>query len=334
MPRRPGRGSPGPPRRDLRGGPRYRHGAPPPLRADLRARNAPGAGTGRSDSDAGSPRAVPLAPPAGGGGMGVVYEAFDEKLERRVALKLIRSDQLVFADSRRRFEREVRAAGRLDHPNLCPIYGGGELGGVPFLAMRYVEGQSLAAWIRQRREVSSAPSSSRGARSRLGLDVALVIEKVARALHAAHEAGVVHRDVKPANVLIDAAGEPVLVDFRRRAGRRLLDRWPDADWRATGHAGLHGARAGVGEGRRRPSHRRVRPRRDALRVPHASLSLRVVRAGRALPPHPHGAAARSARLRPLHRQRAQCRGREGAREGPGPALRQRRRARRGVAPHP
>ena len=150
----------------------------------------------------------------GGGGMGVVYEAFDESLGRRVALKLIRSDQMAFVDSRRRFEREVRAAGRLDHPNLCPIYEAGEVDGVPFIAMRYVEGRSLAAWIREQREAGSAAGSLRGgARSRLGLDAVLVVEKVARGLHAAHEAGVVHRDVKPANVLIDEEGEPALVDF-------------------------------------------------------------------------------------------------------------------------
>ena len=150
----------------------------------------------------------------GGGGMGVVYEALDEKLGRRVALKLIRSDHMIFADARRRFEREVRAAGRLDHPNLCPIYEAGEIDGVPYLAMRYVEGRSLADWIQRGLEAGAAQSSSSGgARSRLGLDVVLVIEKVARALHAAHQAGVVHRDVKPANVLIDEAGEPVLVDF-------------------------------------------------------------------------------------------------------------------------
>ena len=79
----------------------------------------------------------------GGGGMGVVYEAHDEKLNRRVALKIIRGEQMFFADARQRFAREMQAASRLDHPHLCPIYDAGEIDGVPYLAMRYVEGRSL-----------------------------------------------------------------------------------------------------------------------------------------------------------------------------------------------
>jgi serine/threonine protein kinase len=138
----------------------------------------------------------------GGGGMGVVYEARDEKLNRRVALKIIRRDQSFFAGSRERFAREMQAASRFDHANLCPIYEAGEIDGVPYIAMRYVEGHSLAALLEARRsERASASTSSRSSSGRRRLEATLLlIEKLARALHAAHEAGLVHRDVKPANV--------------------------------------------------------------------------------------------------------------------------------------
>jgi serine/threonine-protein kinase len=160
------------------------------------------------------PAAGALLRKIGGGGMGVVYEARDERLNRRVALKIIRGDQHFFAGSRARFAREMQAASRLDHPHLCPIYDAGEIDGVPYIAMRYVEGRSLAALLTERRrERADASSRSRPSSGHTRLDDVLLIEKIARALHAAHEAGIVHRDVKPANVLIGSDGEPVLVDF-------------------------------------------------------------------------------------------------------------------------
>ncbi len=150
----------------------------------------------------------------GGGGMGVVYEAHDEKLDRRVALKVLRRDQMYFDGARQRFGREVLAASRLDHPNICPVYEAGEIDGVPYLAMRFVDGPSVAQVIDERRGArgNGARGTTGGSDSRGGDQVALV-EKLARALHTAHGAGLVHRDVKPANVLIDRDGEPVLVDF-------------------------------------------------------------------------------------------------------------------------
>ncbi len=148
----------------------------------------------------------------GGGGMGVVYEAHDEKLDRRVALKVIRREYMFFDGSRERFGREVLAASRLDHPNICPVYEAGELGGVPYLAMRFVDGPSLADVLERRRQEKPDGSSTAGSQGRR-LDQVALVEKLARALHAAHEAGLIHRDVKPGNVLIDGDDEPVLVDF-------------------------------------------------------------------------------------------------------------------------
>lgn len=141
----------------------------------------------------------------GRGGMGSVYLAEDETLERRVALKVILPE---FADNegfRRRFEREAKSAASIDHPNVVPVYAAGVLDGVLYLAMRYIEGADLE------RRLGKAPEG------KLDVDASLrVLAAVASALDAAHERGLVHRDVKPANVLLegDAGRESVfLTDF-------------------------------------------------------------------------------------------------------------------------
>ncbi len=141
----------------------------------------------------------------GGGGMGEVYLAEQPRLKRHVALKLIRHSLALSANSRARFAREIEAISALDHPGICPVFDAGEVDGMAYLAMRYLEGESLAARIERARAARLPPAAA--------LDVAALIEKTARALHHAHERGVVHRDVKPANVMIAPAGDPVLVDF-------------------------------------------------------------------------------------------------------------------------
>ncbi|MBL4845954.1 MAG: protein kinase [Planctomycetes bacterium] len=136
----------------------------------------------------------------GRGGMGVVLEAFDKRLERRVALKVLLSGDLAGSDARERFQLEARAAARLKHPNLVAVHEVGEEGGRPFLVMDYVEGESLAAWLRR-----DGPLPSHRA--------AEIAYCLAEALYTAHVCGILHRDVKPANVLIAKDGKTLLTDF-------------------------------------------------------------------------------------------------------------------------
>ncbi len=204
---------------------RWRRGAAVPLeeyvrqfpeyRDELPARLLPLLG------DRPTPHAEPPAPERvgryrvlrrlGAGAMGVVYLAHDPVLDRDVALKLPRvpPDAPHLAE---RFVREGRAAARLHHPNICPVYDAGESDGTPYLAMRYVAGAPLTAAL-------PPPLPPRQA--------ADVVRRLALAVQGAHDQGVVHRDIKPANVLVPDGGyEPVLTDFG--LARRLAD-----DTRAT-----------------------------------------------------------------------------------------------------
>jgi serine/threonine-protein kinase len=137
---------------------------------------------------------------AGRGGMGVVYRATELRLGRPVALKLIAADRAADPAFRARFEREARMTASIDHPNVIPVYAAGEDGGHLYLVMRWVSGTDLHALVRA--EGRLAPRRA-----------ALIVEQVAAALDAAHEAGLVHRDVKPANVLLDAGDHVYLSDF-------------------------------------------------------------------------------------------------------------------------
>jgi tetratricopeptide (TPR) repeat protein len=145
----------------------------------------------------------------GRGGQGVVYLAVDDRLGRRVALKTLGASRSFASDALARLRQEARTLAALDHPGLCAVYEAAESDGEAYLAMRYVEGESLAARIARRAaERNGAPPGARD------VDDALrVVEAVARAAHAAHEAGVVHRDLKPANVVVQADGSPVVLDF-------------------------------------------------------------------------------------------------------------------------
>jgi serine/threonine protein kinase len=136
----------------------------------------------------------------GVGGMAAVYQARDERLGRVVALKLLAGDEEV----RTRFVREARAVAAVDHPHIIPVYAAGESDGMQFIAMRFVPGETLYGVIR----VSGALPPRRAAG---------FVSPVASALDAAHAAGLVHRDVKPGNILVDARRggpeHPYLTDF-------------------------------------------------------------------------------------------------------------------------
>jgi len=152
----------------------------------------------------------------GRGGMGVVYEARQESLERRVALKLLPPSLLVREDAVRRFVREARVAARLRHPHVVATYGMGIEDETPYFAMEYVEGETLEDLLaRQRRgEPSSRPPFDR---TELRLDscvrIAELFAGAAEGLHHAHVHGVVHRDLKPSNLILDADGRLRILDF-------------------------------------------------------------------------------------------------------------------------
>jgi serine/threonine-protein kinase len=134
------------------------------------------------------------------GGMGSLYLARDPAIDRLVAIKLLREG---FEDEsvRERFAREVRATGRLHHPNIVTIFDTGEHGNRPFIAMEYIAGETLASVIHRRAPVSIVEKLT-------------ILEEVCDALGCAHEAGIIHRDIKPANVMIeDATGAVKILDF-------------------------------------------------------------------------------------------------------------------------
>jgi serine/threonine protein kinase len=135
----------------------------------------------------------------GVGGMGIVYDAEDERLPRRVALKFL-SDELVGnPDAIRRFRREAYTLARLNHPNICTIYEIEDHDGKPFIAMERLEGTNLKTHI-----------ARKTLETREILDIAA---QICEALDAAHGAGIVHRDIKPGNIFVGTTGQVKVLDF-------------------------------------------------------------------------------------------------------------------------
>jgi WD40 repeat protein/predicted Ser/Thr protein kinase len=136
----------------------------------------------------------------GKGGMGAVFLAEDTQLHRKVALKV---PTLALPDDPEigeRFQREARAAATLHHPNICPVHDVGEINGIRYLTMAYIEGATLSKVIAGGKPVTPTKAAS-------------AVRKLALALQHAHEHGIVHRDLKSGNVMVDRRGEPILMDF-------------------------------------------------------------------------------------------------------------------------
>ena len=135
----------------------------------------------------------------GKGGMGAVFLAYDSQLEREVALKIPK-----FASNRpelvERFLREARAAAKLRHPGICPIYDVGQIDGTHFLTMAFIDGQPLAKQIKEKNHCSIE-------------DAVRITQGIAQAMAEAHRHGVVHRDLKPSNVMLDHQNQPIVMDF-------------------------------------------------------------------------------------------------------------------------
>jgi serine/threonine-protein kinase len=132
----------------------------------------------------------------GVGGMGVVALAYDERLERRVAIKLIKPELFALPEMRTFFDNEARAMARVSHANVVHIYAFGEHGGVPYFVMEYVEGRTVENWLRSRPE-ETAPD----------LDEAIrILDQACLGVEAIHASRTVHRDIKPSNLLLEPSG--------------------------------------------------------------------------------------------------------------------------------
>jgi eukaryotic-like serine/threonine-protein kinase len=211
---------------------------PNPLRAPTEGWSGEGTSQGELPRGFGG---YQLLEEIGRGGMGVVYKARQEDLDRVVAVKMILSSHLASPEQVRRFQAEARAAAKLRHSHIVPIHEVGQLNGQDYFTMEYIEGQSLAQRIAQPEKTGTqlvCPDGPKGASHKLAaspfspIDVSTavrIVSAIARAVEYLHRQGIVHRDLKPSNILLDAQGEPYLTDFG-------LAKFfaPDAEHTATG----------------------------------------------------------------------------------------------------
>ena len=244
--------------------------------------------------------------------MGAVYLAHDTKLDRQVALKVPFFHPADGPQAVQRFEREARAAATLDHPNLCPVYDVGEVDGIHYLTMPYIEGKPLSE------AIARGPDRHRAPRPR-----PWPASSPWRSQEA-HDRGVIHRDLKPGNIMVNRRRDLVIMDFGLA---RMAGGDGDAPLTRTGHVlghgALHGPRAGRrGRRRHRPGLRHLQPGRDPLRAADRPPPLRRALVAGHRPEERHGprpALEAPARPRPRPRRHLP----EGHRQEAGGPLRRR-----------
>lgn len=136
----------------------------------------------------------------GQGGMGAVYQAHDRELERQVAIKIVRGDMASNPEILRRFKQELILARQITHKNVIRIFDLGQADGIKFITMEYIEGENLQSILRHKKKLEPAEAAN-------------IMAQVCRALEAAHAEGVIHRDLKPQNIMVDKGGRAYVMDF-------------------------------------------------------------------------------------------------------------------------
>ena len=187
----------------------------------------------------------------GGGGMGAVYLVENIELQREEALKVPHFDGSDDPQVRERFLREARSAAKLDHPNLCQVYDVGVLDGIYFLTMRYLKGKLLSDYVGQQQPVRKAVE---------------IVAKLAQALESAHAKGVIHRDLKPNNIMMCSGTDPTVMDFGLAKQIRKNDNKLTQSGTILGTPSYMPPGIARRVGQNGADQRRLQPRRHSLRV--------------------------------------------------------------------